>query len=225
MNTRWIFLLCALAWAVPTHLLAATLQGKVSFSGFDPHLSEPDAVDTVVFFKPDAGVTVSPLKGDITMTMVGKSFAPHVLVVTAGTAVRFPNDDPIFHNAFSPSAPNAFDLGVYDTGGGKSWGFEHQGLVRVYCNVHRDMFGYILVLDTPYFVKARDDGTFEITGLPAVAGELTIWNPRTQVWRQHFPGLAATGPLDVQLDVIANGVPEHLNKDGKPYFHHHTPGT
>ena len=226
MTRSWVagFLAFA-ATALSTNGLAANLAGRITFTGYDSKGSEPDTVDSVVFFKPDAPVVVAPLKGDITMTMVGKSFAPHVLAVTVGTQVRFPNDDPIFHNAFSPSTPNEFDLGIYDNGGGKIQGFSHPGLVHVYCNVHRDMFGYILVLDTPYFLKAKDDGSFDLEGLPVGPGELTVWNPRTAVWRQRITVGGAAAPLTVQLNVIYGGVPEHLNKDGKPYFHHHTPGT
>lgn len=225
MTRIWVVGILALAACeMSTAAMAGNLAGRITFTGYDNKGSEPDSADSVVFFKPDALVAVVPLKGDITMTMAGKSFIPHVLAVPVGTQVRFPNADPIFHNAFSPSSPNEFDLGVYDNGPGKSQSFSHPGLIHVYCNVHRDMFAYILVLDTPYFLKAKDDGSFDLEGLPAGSGELTVWNPRTAIWRQRITVGGAEAPLSVQLNVIYGGVPEHLNKDGKPYFHHHTPG-
>jgi len=205
----------------PALSLAAPLKGQVSFTGADSNEPQPDYGDTVVFFRPDALAKVQPTAG-AAMTMVGKSFSPHVLAVTVGSSVRFPNGDPIFHNAFSPSAPNDFDLGLYDTGDGKTHQFQHPGLVHVYCNVHRDMFAYVLVLDTPYFAKVQDDGSFDLL-LPAGAGELTVWNPRTQIWHRRLPG-SAPAPLDVQLVVNQFGVPEHMNKEGKPYGKHRLPG-
>src|SRR5437764_1408274 len=36
-----------------------------------------------------------------TMLQKGKRFIPHILAIQKGTTVDFPNQDPIFHNAFS----------------------------------------------------------------------------------------------------------------------------
>lgn len=219
------FALASVLLALSPALSAAELQGQVVFQPGTGGSAPPDAADTVIFFKPDVPPRVTPLQGDVTMTMAGKSFVPHVLLVTVGTRVRFPNSDPIFHNIFSPSAPNDFDLGLYDTSAGKIKQFDHAGLVHVYCNVHRDMFGYILVLDTPYFSGMRVDGGFDLRKLPVGVGQLVVWNPRTQVWRQRVSAAEVMQKLNIQLTPLPGGVPDHLNKDGKPYFHHRTPGT
>ena len=196
---------------------AADLKGHVTLLSPSGDSSLLDLADTVVFFRPDTAVKVKPLSGDITMTMQGKSFAPHVLTVTQGSTVRFANGDPILHNVFSTSEHNDFDLGFYGRGKAKTATFEHAGLVRVYCNVHHEMFAYILVLDTPYFTSVENDGQFEIKNLPAVPGEITIYNPRGQPWRQHVDG-GPLKPLDLQLTMVQrSGAPVHLNKLGKPY--------
>lgn len=201
----------------------ATLHGQVSFQGTSSHFSAPNPADTVIFFQPDTAPPVKPLATQVTMTTQGYALVPHVLTVTVGTQVRFPNNDPIFHNVFSPSAPNAFDLGLYGTGPGNIVVFRHQGLVHVYCNVHHYMFAYILVLNTPYFANAAADGSYSLTGLPSVPGELTIWNPQTSVWREHLQSIP-TDPLKVTLTAITGGIPQHLNKEGKPYYQFHGPG-
>jgi len=202
---------------------AAELRGHVKLVSADNQTSLADLQDTVVFYKPDAQVRVKPLAGDLTITMHGKSFVPHVLPITAGSTVRFANTDPILHNVFSSSAPNDFDMGLYGTGPGKTKTFDHAGLVRVYCNVHHQMFAYILVLDTPYFAEVNEDGSFELASLPAGPGEVTVWNPRGEVWRQHLDGIGPDG-LSVELKLIRNGVPAHFNKFGKPYDPNANPG-
>ena len=214
-------LLFLLAWGVAAS--AADLRGHVNLSGPDSQTSLADLQDTVVFYKPDAPVRVHPLTGDLTITMHGKSFAPHVLAITAGSTVRFPNTDPILHNVFSTSSPNDFDMGLYGTGSGKTKTFEHAGLVRVYCNVHHQMFAYILVLDTPYFTAVHEDGSFDLASLPNGPGEVTVWNPRGEVWRQHLDA-ATAGALSVELKLTRNGVPAHFNKFGKPYDQNANPG-
>ena len=45
-----------------------------------------------------------------------ETFAPRVTVVTRGSVVAFPNDDPYFHNVFSLSRAGTFDLGRYRQG-------------------------------------------------------------------------------------------------------------
>ena len=54
-----------------------------------------------------------PAKRAATSAMKGKAFTPHVVVVPVGGTVEFPNEDPIFHNVFSVSGENRFDLDLY----------------------------------------------------------------------------------------------------------------
>lgn len=203
-------------WFVSPAGMARDLKGQLELMNPGGVAEASDLTDAIVFFKPDA-----PLHGHLpqdtaTVVMQHKIFDPHVLAVTVGSTVTFPNDDPILHNAFSTSPGGQFDLGLYRNGASKAVTFDHGGLVRVFCNVHREMFAYILVLDTPYFTRVQPDGEFDLHGLPAGPGELVIWHPRTTVWRQHLASLDTALP-QVQLHVIRKGVPAHFNKFGKPY--------
>ena len=202
---------------------AADLKGSVKFIGSDGPASASDFQDTVVFYSPDAKIKVRPLGTAGSIMMRGKSFVPHVLTVTTGSAVKFPNSDPILHNIFSTTPGDSFDLGLYGPGESKSASFDHAGLVRVYCNVHHEMFAYVLVLDTPFFTHPEADGSFALSSLPAGPGELTVWNPRGQVWREHLdsPGAAALA-IEIRLNRFA--VPAHFNKFGKPYDKNAEPG-
>jgi len=200
---------------------AADLKGHVALLNADTALA--DTGETVVFFKPDAAVRVRPLSTVSVVTMQGKSFAPHVLTITQGSTVRFANDDMILHNVFSTSQGNDFDMGFYGHGAGKSKTFTRPGLVRVYCNVHHEMFAYILVLDTPYYTDVGDDGSFELRNLPAGPGEITVWNPRSSLWQQHVDSVAAA-VVDLKLTLNRFAVPAHFNKFGKPYDKGANPG-
>ncbi len=85
-----------------------------------------------------------------TMRNDHKSFDPDLLVITAGSSVRFPNDDPFFHSIYSESGPDPFDIGFYDTGPGKVVEFPAPGVVRVRCHVHGSMHATIIVVDGPW---------------------------------------------------------------------------
>ena len=58
--------------------------------------------------------------GSFTLSQKNKAFAPLVLGIPAGSTIDFPNQDAIFHNVFSLSAPMPFDLGLYRSGESKS---------------------------------------------------------------------------------------------------------
>ena len=133
-----------------------------------------------------------------------------------GSSVRFENFDPILHNAFAPAGAHQFDVGLYGKGEAREHRFEKAGLVRVYCNVHHDMVGHILVLDTPHFARPDASGGFRLEVPPGMAGELFVWHERAKLWRRKLDGKDATG-LDITLDLSRPRVPPHMNKFGKPY--------
>lgn len=150
------------------------------------------------------------------MATRGKTFEPEVLVVTKGTTVRFPNQDPILHNVFSVSPGNTFDLGFYRRGESKDWTFTAPGLVRVFCNVHYSMTAHILVLDTPFFTRPDATGAFALERLPAGKGTLHVWHERAQAWSQAVV-VPRQEPFTIRLELGKKRVVPHLNKVGKPY--------
>lgn len=113
------------------------------------------------------------------------TFSPSFLVIAAGETVVMPNDDVIFHNVFSYSTPNDFDLGLYPRGDSRSKTFQYPGVVRFYCSIHESMNGTIFVAPTPWYTVAGADGSFALLGIPTGRYRLRTWNrrlpPATQV--------------------------------------------
>jgi plastocyanin len=114
----------------------------------------------------------------VKMLQRDKTFEPHVLAITVGTTVDFPNLDPIFHNAFSRYDGQLFDIGLYPPGKSRSIRFTRPGFVRVFCNIHSTMSAVIAVMDTTLFAVTRQDGRFEIDGVPEGAYELRLFHER-----------------------------------------------
>ncbi|MDX2021658.1 MAG: carboxypeptidase regulatory-like domain-containing protein [Deltaproteobacteria bacterium] len=151
---------------------------------------------TVVWLRRKDGPTPrpAPLRGR-EMTQRDKTFVPHVLPVTLGSKVAFHNEDTIFHNVFSLSRPNDFDGGLYKDGASYSKTFTHAGAVQVLCNIHAQMLGYVVVVDSPWFAQAGSSGRFTIRGVPPGAYELIAWHESSSdVTRQ---------PLQVQAGTVA----------------------
>ena len=80
---------------------------------------------------------------------------------------RFPNLDPIFHNAFSNFSGQPFDIGLYPPSTSRSVTFKHPGIVRVFCNIHPTMSAIIAVLNTPWFAVTQATGKYSIANVPA----------------------------------------------------------
>jgi plastocyanin len=108
----------------------------------------------------------------------GAKFVPPFLAVAAGQRVELPNDDRIFHNVFSYSQPNEFDLGLYPAGASRGVTLRHAGEVRLYCSIHESMNGTIFVAPTPWFTIASPDGSFTLRDVPKGAAKLRTWNQR-----------------------------------------------
>lgn len=148
-----------------------------------------------------------------------KRFEPHVLVVTRGTTVTFPNVDPIFHNTFSRTPGSEFDLGLYRRGASRGFTFRTAGLVHLYCNIHAEMAAYVLVLDPgDAFAVADTTGAFRLPDVPSGRQVVHVWNEKggeKQVTVELDAGPAT--PLDIALDASTYRPVAHKNKFGRDY--------
>ena len=106
-------------------------------------------------------------------------FVPHVLAVTVGTTVDFPNNDRTYHNVFSLSKEKRFDLGRYAAGQSKAIRFDRPGIVRVFCDIHSHMNAFILVFSHPFFAMSDDEGRYRIENVPPGTYNVIAWNEGT----------------------------------------------
>lgn len=123
-------------------------------------------------------VAPSPASIATALHQTDERFSPHVLPVTVGATVQFPNDDPIFHNVFSLSSAATFDLGRFPSGASKSVTFHKAGVAQIFCHIHADMNAYVLVLDHPFFVVPDANGHFALDAVPPGDYELMAWHER-----------------------------------------------
>jgi plastocyanin len=109
------------------------------------------------------------------------AFSPRVLAVQVGTVVKFPNNDRVFHNAFSFHDGKKFDLGTYPVGTVKNLSFDRPGLSRIFCNIHPNMAAYVMVVDSPFFAVSDRTGAFTIAAVPAGSYRYHAWRPGTDI--------------------------------------------
>ena len=105
-----------------------------------------------------------------------EQFSPHVLAVTAGTVIDFPNNDLLFHNVMSLAPGNAFDLGRYPKGQSRSVRFDTPGIVPIICDIHAHMSAYVLVFSHPFFSVTDRQGRYALTNVPAGTHTVKVWS-------------------------------------------------
>lgn len=135
----------------------------------------PETANVVVFVQAPAA---HPPAMHATIRQTHEDFVPHLVAVTAGSTVDFPNDDLIFHNVFSLSRSSTFDLGRYPRGQSKTRTFAAAGLVKVYCHLHSNMSAVIRVFDHSHFAIPDEQGRFSIGGLPPRHYDVVAWHER-----------------------------------------------
>lgn len=228
VGCRVVVLAIAVAWAATTWTArsgaaqegtsthTAALQGRITL--LMPDGSTAPAHDAVVWLTASGQPTATAPAARPSMASQGKRFAPHVLAVPAGTTVDFPNVDKIFHNAFSVSPGNQFDLGLYRKGASKSVAFAAPGVVRIYCNIHQDMAGYVVVVAPGATALTDATGAYRLSSLRPGRQQVRVWHEMTGE-AEDTVDLAAgqTGTWELRLDARRYRREPHLNKDGRPY--------
>jgi hypothetical protein len=178
-----------------------TVTGVVRFVGTPPRL-EPIAVnknrDVCGEHKPSEALVVGPgggvrgsvvmiagvtrgkkAKGDVIVDNHRCQFVAHVSATTVGQRVHVKNSDPILHNTHGfLGKPTVFNLAlpnkeqVIDI----TKRLTRPGVIRLLCDAHPHMFGWLVVHDSPYVTVTDDQGAFRIDGVPPGTWKVTMWH-------------------------------------------------
>ncbi|MEP7027213.1 MAG: hypothetical protein ABI960_01335 [Candidatus Eisenbacteria bacterium] len=162
-------LVAALAGCATT----GSVQGKVTVS--DPRAGS--SKDAVIVATPMNGPDTPLGTGQAEIVMTGGQFTPRTLLVEPGTTVRFTNRDAVYHNAFSRSSGNRFDLGSVAPGQARGVRFTRPGLVEVYCELHPREVAHIVVAPRRTSTRPLDNGTYLLAGLAPGPYAVRAWHP------------------------------------------------
>jgi plastocyanin len=110
----------------------------------------------------------------------GCSYRPHIVTLQIGQALKIRNSDDTLHNIHPRPTLNAeFNIGQPRKGMEATKTFDKaEVMFPVGCDVHPWMRAYISVLDHPFFTVSKEDGTFEIRGLPAGEYEIEAYHEK-----------------------------------------------
>jgi plastocyanin len=149
----------------------------VNALGAVPPVASPEPVRAVVYLETaPRGAFEHAEQGRAVLDQRNETFVPHVLAITTGTTVDFPNSDRIFHNVFSLSKAARFDLGRYAAGRSKSVRFDRPGIVRVFCDIHSHMNAFILVFSHTFFTMTDPEGRYRLDNIPPGTYSVVAWH-------------------------------------------------
>lgn len=176
---------------------------------FVEKINYEELTDFVIYI--DQPVTNLPAKPSKTVQIVTQRdavFRPHVLPVLVGTTIEWPNKDEIFHNVFSMSESNPFDLGLYKDPEIKKVRFDKPGKVDVFCSIHSQMNCVLLVLQNPFYATADQSGRFKLEDVPAGTYKLKAWHERLPAETKEIV-VPESGEVRVEFTLGIKGLPKY----------------
>ena len=120
---------------------------------------------------------------EVVLDQNGCHYVPHVLGMQPNQKLKVTNSDPTGHNIHALPKSG---------GGNEEWNESQPGgappitktfkrseiLVPVKCNQHPWMKAYIGVVKHPFYAVTKEDGSFEIKGVPAGTYTLVAWHEK-----------------------------------------------
>ena len=180
---------------------AGSVSGTVKFKGnpppprkvaisTDPSVcgTEQQSEDAVV--GPDKGIKyavvrligvkgAAPEAKAVALEQKGCKFAPHVLVVPKGATFDILNEDGISHNIHSHSTANP-EMNKAQPGFKKKMTqkFDQPERIKLSCDVHPWMKGWIVVAEDSYVVVTDEKGAFKLPNVPPGTYKLEVWHEK-----------------------------------------------
>ena len=191
---------------------ASSLSGKVSFEGQAPpsekvkvsadpkclaihpqglekqpvKVKDGGLADVYVYVKsPVSGSYPAPTTPAV-LDQNGCNYSPHIVTLQVGQPMVIRNSDDTLHNIHPRPTVNAeFNIGQPRKGMESTKTFDKKEVMfPVGCDVHPWMRAYISVLDHPFFAVTKEDGTFEIKGLPPGDYEVEAYHEKLKTQTQ-----------------------------------------
>jgi hypothetical protein len=158
--------------------------------------------NTVVFLE---AVAVAPAPETQKVNVIENSgcrYAPRVLAMQKGERLRVKNNDPklhIPHSYLNEKTVFMLSLPFKNTILEATQKIRHAGILRLVCDTHAWMLGFVHVFDHPYFAVTDDKGAFSIPNVPAGTYTLKAWHEDAGVRSQEV-NISESGDVRVNFE-------------------------
>lgn len=140
-------------------------------------------LDTVVYLaKIKQGKAFPPELTEAKIDQKGCEFKPFLQVMKNSTKIAAINEDPVLHNIHTyeiigRTKKTVFNVSQPEPGTViKTVKLKRGVAMKVECDAHDFMHGFVFVAKTPYFAKVAEDGSFKIDNVPPGKYTVKVWH-------------------------------------------------
>lgn len=109
---------------------------------------------------------------------IGRRFSPFMTILAPGGQVTFPNRDDTRHSVYSFSGENSFEIQLFRANDAPPVQMAAEGIVKLGCNIHDSMKGYVYVTDNASARISDEQGLVEIQSAALHTGAIiAVWHP------------------------------------------------
>jgi plastocyanin len=216
--------LCLVALVAPAAVPAAEIQGRVLVAAplpapakvavtIDQYVcgTEKESGDLVVSAAREVRNVVAWLQnpppggtgaGPPAATQVDQKecvFIPRVVLVQRGGTVEFLNSDRLLHNIHGMPKGNAPFNRTQPRGRNIPITFAHPEVIRINCDLHSWMRGWVVVAEHPYYAISDAQGRFRFDNLPPGTYTLNLWHERLGTATRKVNVTEGPTPVTIEL--------------------------
>jgi hypothetical protein len=136
----------------------------------------------------------------------GCRYVPRILAMQKGERLRIRNNDPklhIPHSYLKEKTVFMLSLPFKNTVLEATQKIKEAGILKLVCDTHAWMLGYVHVFDHPYFAVSDEKGIFTIPNVPAGRYTLNAWHEDAGVRSQEIT-ITDNGELRISFEFSKN---------------------
>lgn len=124
----------------------------------------------------------------VVMDQSGCMYKPHVFGIQVGQTMKILNSDPLLHNLHTlPEKNRSANFAMPKQGDERDQTFRVvEVMMKIKCDVHPWMSSYAGIVDHPFYSVSGDDGSFNLTQLPAGDYVIEAWHEEYGVATQSI---------------------------------------
>jgi plastocyanin len=148
---------------------------------------------------PPPGAPTSRPPATISMDQKDCVFVPRIVIVPASGTVEFLNSDRLLHNLHSVSKDNTSFNRTQPKGRTIPITFTKPEMVRIDCDLHSWMRGWVVVAPHAFYALTDAQGRFKLDNLPAGPYTLRVWHERLGEATQKVTVGDGATPVTIEL--------------------------
>jgi len=156
----------------------------------------------------ESGKPWTPPEKGYLLDQKGCRFISHLTVIPRDEKLVILNSDPFLHNIHTYEIIGRARQSMFNNASQKGGRFvkrispRRENVVKVECDVHEFMHGWVFVIENPYYAQTKAEGGFTLTDIPPGTYQLKAWHPTLGVKKQEVT-VEPRGKIELSFEFSA----------------------